>query len=195
MADTGAPWNLPYPESTDLVRDGAQAIEDLAEDVAGALTKAYTGIGTNVVQAVKTDSFTMTSSTFTTVTGLSATITPSATSSKVLIIAQIAHGFNNANAYGLFQVTRGSTEIYRGDDESSRPRAVFGGDSQVNTNTHLISSSIVYLDSPGVDTATTYNVQVRRRGTDGAVFVNRNALFDAPSVVGASSITVIEVAA
>lgn len=33
MADTGAPFELPYPESTDLVRDGADAIRDLAEQV------------------------------------------------------------------------------------------------------------------------------------------------------------------
>lgn len=40
MADTGAPWNLPYPLSTDLVRDGAQAIEDLAEATATGLSAA-----------------------------------------------------------------------------------------------------------------------------------------------------------
>jgi hypothetical protein len=33
MADTGAPYNLPYPLPTDLVIDGAQAIQDLAEAV------------------------------------------------------------------------------------------------------------------------------------------------------------------
>ena len=37
MADTGAPWNLPYPLPTDLVRDGAQAIQDLAEATADGL--------------------------------------------------------------------------------------------------------------------------------------------------------------
>lgn len=33
MADTGAPFNLPYPLSTDLVIDGASDIQDLAEQV------------------------------------------------------------------------------------------------------------------------------------------------------------------
>jgi hypothetical protein len=40
MATTGSPWNLPYPLPTDLVRDGADAIKDLAEDTAAALTTA-----------------------------------------------------------------------------------------------------------------------------------------------------------
>jgi hypothetical protein len=40
MADTGAPWNLPYPLDTDLVIDGAQNFEDLADSVALGLTEA-----------------------------------------------------------------------------------------------------------------------------------------------------------
>ena len=33
MADTGAPFNLPYPEPSGLVRDAPQAFQDLAERV------------------------------------------------------------------------------------------------------------------------------------------------------------------
>jgi hypothetical protein len=40
MATTGAPWNLFYPLGTDLVRDGAGDIQQLAEDVAAGLTVA-----------------------------------------------------------------------------------------------------------------------------------------------------------
>jgi hypothetical protein len=200
MADTGAPWNLPYPLSTDLVRDGAQAIEDLAEDVADALTKAYTGIGTNVVQAVKTDTFTTTSTSFTTVTGLSATITPTAATSKVLVICQITHDMGISNGYGAFKVVRGSTDVYVGDAAGSRVRAVWGGGTYNLPSEGLryasLSGSIVFLDSPGVATATTYNVQVRQT-TNGSVLINRSNV-DADSASGtrgASSITVIEVAA
>jgi len=54
MADTGAPFFLPYPLDTDLVRDGAADIEALAEAVALALEnipvtekriEAFTGSG------------------------------------------------------------------------------------------------------------------------------------------------------
>jgi hypothetical protein len=40
MATTGAPWNLPYPIDTDLVIDGAQNFEDLADGVAAGLSEA-----------------------------------------------------------------------------------------------------------------------------------------------------------
>ena len=40
MPDTGAPWNLPYPSPSDLVRDAPQAFEDLAEAVADGLDNA-----------------------------------------------------------------------------------------------------------------------------------------------------------
>jgi len=38
MPDTGAPWNLRYPDPTDLVVDGPEQFQDLAEDVAAGLT-------------------------------------------------------------------------------------------------------------------------------------------------------------
>jgi hypothetical protein len=55
MATTGAPWNLFYPLGTDLVKDGAGDIQQLAEDVLARLRFRALGLGTNVVQAVKTD--------------------------------------------------------------------------------------------------------------------------------------------
>lgn len=43
MADTGAPWNLPYPLDTDLVIDGATAIQDLADAVDVGLDTVQSG--------------------------------------------------------------------------------------------------------------------------------------------------------
>jgi hypothetical protein len=40
MADTGAPWFIPYAEPSDLVRDWPALSEDVAEKVADALTGA-----------------------------------------------------------------------------------------------------------------------------------------------------------
>jgi hypothetical protein len=41
MADTTSPFGFPYPEGTDLVRDGAQDIENLAEGVNDYLAAGY----------------------------------------------------------------------------------------------------------------------------------------------------------
>lgn len=48
MADTGAPWNLPYPLDTDLVIDGASVIQDLAEAVGSAIATVDTAATDNV---------------------------------------------------------------------------------------------------------------------------------------------------
>ena len=53
-----------------------------------------TGSVLQVVQATKTDTFTTTSSTWTNITGLTATITPTSTSSKILIMGSVPFGIN-----------------------------------------------------------------------------------------------------
>jgi hypothetical protein len=156
------------------------------------------GIGSNVVQTVKTDVFTTTSATFGAVTGLSVTITPSSDTSKILIMAQVSHSLGLGTAsnrgFGAFKVTRGGTDIYRGDADGSRTQAVFGGLSQSNQNNTLLSASIVFLDSPSVATAVTYDVEVR--AIEGLTAINRSFsdANDFSNIRGASSITVIEVA-
>jgi hypothetical protein len=190
VADTGLPWELPYPLPTDLVRDGADAIKDLAEATADGLDDA--SLIKQVVQTVKTDTFSTTSASYVNVTGLSVSITPSSTASKVLIIAQISYG-RNANAYPRFQISGGGATAYIGDASSSRSRAIFGGDFSLDL---VSSNSAVYLDSPATTSSVTYNVQVAR-GAAGTAFVNRAGTdFNGPDGIrGASSITVIEVAA
>ena len=196
MPDTGAPYFIPFADPTDLVRDWPALSEDVAEQVALGLDEAgNAGIGSNVVQTVKTDAFTSTSATYTTVTGLSVTITPTTNTSKILLIAQITHGMNNSAGYGAFQVVRGATDIYRGDAEGTRLRGVFGGFTQADLTNVSTSGSIVFLDSPETDSPVTYNVQVRT-AFSGNVRINQpTQTLDGESVVrGASSITAIEVA-
>jgi len=154
------------------------------------------GIGSNVVQTVKTDTFTTTSATFTPVTDLSVSITPNTATNKVLIVAQIAVGGVSGSSPGHFKVTRGGTDIYRGDAASSRIQAVFGGYSFANNSALLYSFPIVYLDSPATTSSVTYQVETRI-GASGTAYVNRDATNadDTNTARGASSITVIEVAA
>jgi hypothetical protein len=196
MADTGAPWNIPYVSPTDNPRVYPAADEAQALAIAAGLTAAGPeGIGPNVVQTVKTDTFTTTSTSFVDITGLTVSITPSSATSKILVIAQVTYGMSNAQGYGAFRLAGGNSGDFIGDSDGSRVRAVFGGSSNVNLTALTMSSPIVYLDSPGVSTAVTYRVEVRQTGS-GSVFVNRSTDDgdEAGRVRGASSITVIEVA-
>jgi hypothetical protein len=156
-----------------------------------------------VVSVNKTDAnFTTTSTTYLNVTGLSATITPSSTSSKILVMAQITYGGGNNGGGGHFKVVRGGSDVsYLGDATgNSRVRNVFGGsDSGVGVAHEPAfrtwSNPITFVDSPNSTSALTYTVQTRNVDS-GAVYVNRTER-NTDSVrnsIGASSITLIEVA-
>ena len=55
----------------------------------GGLSSGANGGIIQVVQSVKTDTFSTSSSSFTDITGLSATITPSSNSNKILVILDL----------------------------------------------------------------------------------------------------------
>ena len=198
MADTGLPWELPYPLPTDLVRDGADAIKDLAEAVADGLDAAgNAGIGSNVVQAVKLDTFTTTTAGYVTVTGLSATITPTTDNSKILVVAFVnaAQGSGSGNNLQL-RLTGGNASTFIGDADGSRTRAAAGTRSSANIGPGtLLSFTLSYLDNPTTTSPVTYSVELGR--VSGTAYINRTETdsnaSDYPRT--ASSITVIEVAA
>jgi hypothetical protein len=92
-------------------------------------------------------------------TGLSATITPSSTSSKVLILVNLNCAGNNSS-------DGGKTTIYRGDVSTGTNLA--GADDWfqyyvVNTTLYYMNQNMSYLDSPNTTSATTYTVAFRRQ--------------------------------
>jgi hypothetical protein len=149
-----------------------------------------------VVSTAKVDAFTTNSSTFTTVTGLTASITPTSATSKVLVMVQLAYSLADGTGYGHFKVTGGNTSAYVGAASGNNISAVFGGLGGTGDGVSLMSGSIVYLDSPATTSSTTYQVECRI-AVAGSVFVNRpsNIVDDnANRTRGASSITLMEVA-
>lgn len=120
--------------------------------------------GGKVLQVVQGTYATETSSSSNTLadTGLSASITPSATGSKILAFYTINGGVDNGNLLnqGEYALIRGSTNVYK----------VFS----VYTETALKkyhSISGAYLDSPSTTSATTYKVQFRNnQGNFGTVY-------------------------
>lgn len=149
-----------------------------------------------VVQAVKTDTFSTTSSSFTNVTGLSATITPSSASNKILILAQVSTSGMNGNS-AIFKIAGGNSSAYVGDASSGYVQAVVGGYWQQNLTNLLVSQSMIYVDSPATTSATTYSVQCTVGGSVGnPVQINYPIGNNGgnTSARGASSIIVMEIA-
>jgi hypothetical protein len=124
-----------------------------------------------VVQGIKTDTASTTSQTFVT-TGLSVSITPSSTNSKILVFAMTSFGLdpNQSNVYA--SLYRDSTAIIQGDAASNRPRITTM--NYVGNGNFGGQTSIVYLDSPSSTSALTYAVYYRS-SEGGTVYVNRTS--------------------
>ena len=157
-------------------------------------TGVPTGGGGGTVQCVQdvlTSTVTVTSTSFID-SGLSATITPLSSSSKILVIADIASSGANGQ-YIMFQLVRGSTNIYRGTDSKTYvaskvfyPNSVNGDDGSAVGNTNMF-----FLDSPQDNSSPiTYKIQVRVTGNTGTI----NGREDDETCL-ASSLTLMEVSA
>jgi hypothetical protein len=197
MPDTGLPWEIPYAAPADLVRDWPALSEDVADAVAAGLSAAGpAGIGSNVVQTVKTDTFITSSGTYTTVTGLTVSITPTLATSKILVIADVKVGQTNSGRTANIRLVRGASALYVGDAASSRTSSSFGAVGQFSTaGFGMFGPTLVFLDSPNTTSSTTYGFEIMSPNSGSAV-VNRygDDADDSNRPRTASSITVIEVA-
>ena len=159
----------------------------------GAALSLPVGSIRQVLQDVKSDTYTQNSTTFTDITGLAISITPSSTANKVLVRAVICVATNSAVVMHA-RLMRDSTPIAIGDAASARIQASSGvytaGTSELQT---LV---IEFLDSPASVSALNYKVQVRCNAA-GNIYVNRNdSDSDATANMrGHSTITVMEVIA
>jgi hypothetical protein len=149
-----------------------------------------------VVSSTKTDTFS-TSNTAYTATGLSASITPSSTSSKVLVVINAQVGFTS-NGYGALQLFRDGSVVTGsiGDAAGSRLRSSSGNTIYSNGTLNVDSMTITYLDSPSSSSSITYELYMRRGGESATLYLNRSGS-DADNenhVRGASSITLMEIA-
>tara|TARA_R100001443_G_C3299561_1_gene164925 strand:+ start:72 stop:683 length:612 start_codon:yes stop_codon:yes gene_type:complete len=131
------------------------------------LTNATPGCILQVVQSVKTDTFTSTADSFQDVSGLSAAITPSATSSKVLIELSLTYSGSD-DSYCFGQLVRGSTAIDIGVADGNRERVSFTLNipGSASSENKLFNLGYSYLDSPSTTSATTYKIQVRNYSGD-----------------------------
>jgi len=154
-----------------------------------------------VVSTTKTDVFTETigaESIGSKVTGLSPNITPSSSSSKVLILGTI-HGFDTANAFGvrLIRTVGGSdTEISLGDGSGSRQR-VTSSSSDVNTETGPDHITLNFLDAPATTSEVTYSIKIFNfSGASRLCGINRSEddLDDGLYSRQSSTLTVMEIA-
>lgn len=221
MATTTPNYGWSVPTSTDLVKDGATAIELLGDsidtsfvDLLGGttgqvLTKASNtsldftfatpasgGKVLQVLSTTKTNTFSTTSTTPAAVTGLDVIITPTSATSKILVFCFMTICSDPSLGFPVFYLQRGATEILKGDAGAANQRRVTGGAATLNSN-YLGNANVTFLDSPSSTSALTYGMYVSTADSSGTVainrtFVNGNNNFNA---LGTSTITVMEIGA
>jgi len=146
-----------------------------------------------VKSTTKTDTFTMSSTTYADVTGLSVSITPTSASNKIYVIASINFNGDAGVNGSAAQLVRGATAIGIADAAGLRAQASIGG-VQGADDDYPGSGSLTFLDSPATTSATTYKIQVKSSAA-GTTYVNRG-LADTNAIQTfryVSTITVMEV--
>lgn len=147
-----------------------------------------------VIQTVKTDTFSTTSTSFTDITGLSVNITPTNSNNKILITYAYQTTVSGLVTASFSRLMRDSTAIGIGDAAGSRTRATlssYAGDG-ASTNGFVVHS-MNFIDSPNTTSSVTYKVQMFTQS--GTAYVNRTITdADAASTPrNIATITVMEI--
>ena len=144
----------------------------------------------------KTDTFSITSSSFTDVTGLSVSITPTSSSNKILVSYNLTCGTEDSGYQWGIRLMKDSTQIFVGDAAGSRDR-VSNFVRNNGSDLHTVYPSGQHLDSPSTTSSVTYKLQVVAYTAGRALHINKvhNDSNDAAVGRSASSITVMEVSA
>ena len=129
------------------------------------------------------------------ISGITVNITPSATSSKILIHSTLNFCPRKGGyAFGLY-LMRDSTDLAKGDASSSRNRTTIGGQSD-GSDYFMRPLNYAYLDSPNTTSQVTYKWQWNDPYHNQTIYLNRS-YGDADyaySPRGASNIIVQEIA-
>ncbi len=159
--------------STDTLTNKSIAASQLTGALPAIDGSALTGIGggkiLQVQQVTKLDTATTTTAlgSWADITGMTLSITPTATSSKILVLVNGSTSPANNNYSIGVNLVRGSTSIFVANARGSSTRTSDWGLCQANQNN---SVNIAYLDSPSTTSATTYKLQMAVESGSTALF-------------------------
>lgn len=149
----------------------------MATSVGGALTVLQ------VAQTTKNTVFSSSTVSYVDVTGLSVTITPKYSTSKILVTANFLQSNNNASNANWFKMVRNNIDI------GNTANGLMVTPYLATTASSWIALS--YLDSPASTSATTYKIQMSLSGASTGYVGTYSAN---PAIASLSTITVMEIA-
>ena len=192
----------PAPLTSSDIANGIVSVDKLTStlDLSSNTVTLPSGVGGKVLQVVQatkqdTQDFALSTGTLSDVTGLSASITPSSSSNKVLVMFTVHIGQNSggsANAY--ININRGGSDIFIGNASGSRTRGTSSVGMDMNSQYTLKIATQTFLDSPSTTSATTY--KLRAGGFSSRTFhINRTIVDAAEGNTATSTLTLMEVSA
>jgi len=127
-----------------------------------------------VAVGTKVDTSTFSSATYTDLTGLTATITPTSASSTILCMVMIGMVDTSAADFINFKIVRASTDLTTGTAAGSRTvsAASYGAQGGGGNNGKALSMQAV--DSPASTSALTYKVQIQTGIAAITAYINRS---------------------
>ena len=141
-----------------------------------------------IVQTFKNDATSTSSATFGDISGMSATITPTSTSSKILVRFSLCIS-STTGTLTHFNLLRGSTNI-------AEPSTSVNNASTIQTYTNspkIVQQDYEFLDSPSTTSSTTYKLQWRIHS--GSHTVKLNGYYNNDQYNSTSIMTLQEVSA
>ena len=197
MPDTGAPWNIPFLDGTELVRAYPDFSEDLADAVADGLSAAGGLVAVKSAIFTGTQTESVTAGNNVAVTNLSVTHEVADPANRLIISAFIGAAAETTNTGRVgIAVHYGTGLIGVGDADGNRSRVSAGGRTTGGSGDDVtVYPSVTFAHTPGAGSKT-YTVRAVNMNTGTqTLFVNRNRANDNDqrSPVAISSLVIQEV--
>ena len=188
---TGAPANVAVGTSGQVLTSGGAGVAPTFQAAAGG------GKVLQVLQSVVTDTISQSgggTGVFTDISGFSISITPSSTTSKILIMVEANASCSSTGEHFGINLLRGSTVLGGHTSLSNRSPALMSHMTTGATN-KVMALGGTFLDSPSTTSATTYKVQ--SYSTSQTFYLNRTSSYSDNNhrLHGISTITVMEIGA
>jgi hypothetical protein len=145
--NTGAPWNIPYVEPSDLVRDYPAADEAQALAIAAGLDAASVVVAVSQVMTVT--NFTTASTGGADLTDVEVTVTPAAATNRFLMMFTATSQTDTNDARNFFRFRRDSTDLF----EESAVRFYSNNAEEV--------SAMMFDESASDTSSRTYKIRAR----------------------------------
>jgi len=151
------------------------------------LSSPQTGSVLQVIETVKTNSFSTSSTSFIDVTGLSVSITPKFSTSRILVFVSLMTSNSVNSRFNMFNLVRNSTNLLQ---PASSQSGSSSRTSYLAAEQSAMTVAFQYTDSPATTSATTYKIQTATN-SGGTCYVGNRGVNDYEEC---SVITVMEIA-